>query len=576
MDKLLDVLLLGRRRFHELGPRSRAVLSQLPLNLTLLLVAGVLAFADPHVLAEPLFLAGQVLALVILLLCAVLPWRRLPDWSVLAIPLVDFIPVGLVRSGATGILAGLGLLAVFPVMWLAGAGRRPRLIVALCAFASLVMVWTPLLALGGAAPHSFVAELIVPLMLVAVAVAMSVMTLSGIAQQERVEELLARSETRERLLDTVLDTVDVGVAVVDASGTNVFMNSRQRQLYVAALPPGATSAQEEDLLVYRDGTNELVPPEERPLGRAIAGAEFTHEVYRLGRGPEARTVSISAREFVDAAGVRAGTVLACADVTEVVAAVRARDSFLAAMSHEFRTPLTSLLGYAELLQEDSSLSPAARSDLLVMSRNARHLRKMVDDILAASVEGSSPGVQRTGLDLARLVRQAAVSAAPDAESRGIAMDVEDDGELPIVGDKTGIVRILDNLVSNALKYSEAGATVTLTTQREGDWAVCQVRDEGIGIPAEDLDRIFTRFQRSSSALRSGIPGTGLGLALAHEVASQHGGRLECASEVGVGSVFTLRLPLAGTAADPEHAAPETSTEASIASGRDGSPDQSAD
>ncbi len=549
MDKLLDVLLLGRRRFRALGPRATAVLSQLPLNLTLLLVAATLVFADPQALTLPTFVAGQVAALIILLLCAAVPWGRLPDWWVLVIPLLDFVAVGLVRSGAAGVLSGLGLLAVFPVMWLAGAGRRPRLIVAVCAFASLLMVWTPLLIIGDHAPHTFVAELVVPLMLVSVAVAMSVLTLSGIAQQERVEELLARSETRQRLLDTVLDTVDVGVLVIDDSGTDVFMNSRQRQLYLTALPPGADRATEPELLIYRDGSDALVPAAERPLGRAIAGEELNHEVFRLGRGPQARTVSISAREFRDAAGTRAGAVLACTDVTEVVAAVRARDSFLAAMSHEFRTPLTSLLGYAELLQEDESLSAAARSDLVVMSRNARHLRKMVDDILAASIEGSSPDVQRTKLDLARLVRQAAASAAPDAESRGIALRIEGDGELPVNGDKTGVVRVLDNLVSNALKYSESGSSVTLITERDGEWAVCRVQDEGIGIAPEDLKRIFTRFQRGSSALRSGIPGMGLGLALAHEVAALHGGRLECTSEIGVGSVFTLRLPLAGTGHD---------------------------
>jgi signal transduction histidine kinase len=255
-------------------------------------------------------------------------------------------------------------------------------------------------------------------------------------------------------------------------------------------------------------------------------------------------VSVSAREFLDAAGERGGMVLACSDVTEVIGAVRARDSFLSAMSHEFRTPLTSLLGYAELLQDDTSLGPAARADLQVMSRNARHLRKMVDDILAASVEGSSVETQRTRLDLARLLRQAAASAVPEAEGRGIALRVVADGDLPVLGDRTGLVRILDNLVSNALKYSEAGTSVLMTAEREGRTAVCRIEDQGLGIAPEDLGRIFSRFQRTDAARRAGIPGTGLGLALAREVAEQHGGRLEVASELGVGSVFTLRIPLA--------------------------------
>jgi signal transduction histidine kinase len=119
-----------------------------------------------------------------------------------------------------------------------------------------------------------------------------------------------------------------------------------------------------------------------------------------------------------------------------------------------------------------------------------------------------------------------------------------DGDLPVLGDRTGLVRILDNLVSNALKYSEAGTSVLMTAERDGRTAVCRIEDQGLGIAPEDLGRIFTRFQRTDAARRAGIPGTGLGLALAREVAEQHGGRLEVASELGVGSVFTLRIPLA--------------------------------
>jgi signal transduction histidine kinase len=105
------------------------------------------------------------------------------------------------------------------------------------------------------------------------------------------------------------------------------------------------------------------------------------------------------------------------------------------------------------------------------------------------------------------------------------------------------VRAIANLVSNALKYSEEGSKVVVTGERDDGWAVCTVEDEGIGIAPGDLQRVFTRFQRSSVAVRSGIPGTGLGLALAREVAVRNGGSLEVTSEVGVGSVFTLRLPL---------------------------------
>lgn len=544
VERVLDALLHAQNRFQRLDARRRVVISQLPLNVTLLLVAVVVLFTDRPAMERPGFVAGQAVALLILGLCLLVPWNRLPGWSILLVPVMDFIPLALVRSGIEGVLSGLGLLAVFPVMWLAGSGYRPRLAVAVSTLGSLLMVWTPLLAVGSTAPHNLVAEIVVPFMLLAVAIAMSVLTVSGMTQQRRVEELLAQSKTRERLLDTILDTVDVGVLVVDSSGKDVFMNAKQRQLFLAGLPDEASGADDSEVLLYRDGSDELLPLEQRPVARALAGDPISHELYRLGRGTDARMVSVSAREFLDAAGDRGGMVLACSDVTEVVVAVRARDSFLSAMSHEFRTPLTSLLGYAELLQDDTSLGPSARADLQVMSRNARHLRKMVDDILAASVEGSSVETQRTRLDLARLLRQAAASAMPEAEGRGIELRVVADDDLPVLGDRTGLVRILDNLVSNALKYSDTGTSVLMTAERDGRSAVCRIEDQGLGIAPEDLGRIFTRFQRTDAARRAGIPGTGLGLALAQEVAEQHGGRLEVASEVGVGSVFTLRIPLA--------------------------------
>ncbi|WP_334173027.1 sensor histidine kinase [Sinomonas sp.] len=543
MEKLLDVLLLGRIRFHELSMRGRVVLSQLPLNLTLLLICILIALIDAPELSDPGFLTAQASALALLALAASLPWDRIPYGWFLAVPVLDFIPIGILRYSTESTLAGLGILAVFPTMWLAGSGYRPRIMVTLGGVAALLMVWAPLFLSGKAQPHDLAANLLIPFMLLAIGVGTSVMTLSGMGQQARVEELLERTENRERLLNTVLDTVDVGVLVLDDHGQNTYLNAKERQLYLISLPEDVQTTLESELLIYHEGTDELVPTERRPLARVLSGESLEHEVYQLGHGPEARTVSVSGRQFSDASGKTAGTVLASTDVTEVVAAVHARDKFLAAMSHEFRTPLTNILGYAELLQDDPSLSPAGKSDLQIMMRNARHLNHMVDDILAASLTGAEAAGIRLPLDLSELVRQASDSFSPEAANSGITLALSIETALPILGDRTGLVRVLNNLISNALKYSPSGTSVTLTAREEGAWAVCEVADEGLGIAPEDMSRLFTRFQRSDAALRSGIPGTGLGLALAKEVAEQHGGELECTSEVGVGSVFTLRLPL---------------------------------
>ncbi|ASN52623.1 hypothetical protein CGQ25_11480 [Sinomonas sp. R1AF57] len=538
------MLLLGRARFHELGMRGRVILSQIPLNLTMLLVCLVAAVAGPEELGDPRFVAGQGMALALFAACVALPWAKLPYGLFLVIPFLDFVPIGFVASSASDTLSGLGLLGVFPVMWIAGSGFRPRIFVPLAGAAALLTIWAPVLLSGAATPHSLVARVVGPFILLAIGVGTSVMTLSAMAQQARVQELLERTETREQLLDTVLETADVGILVLDGEGKGMLANERHAEVYSAATPAeGAPLDAEPGMLAYREGPDGTVRWEERGLERVLSGTHVESELYRLGKGPGARVVSISARSFHNHAGRLGGTVVATSDVTDVVSAVRARDRFLSTMSHEFRTPLGNILGYAEMVLEDSGLSDSSRSDLEVIVRNANHVNQMVEDILAASVTGEDASAIRLPVDLAELVRAASDSSRAEASRKGISLTATASAVLPVLADRTGLVRVLDNLVSNALKYSASGTAVRLTALREGPWAVCRVEDAGIGIAADEMEHVFTRFGRSSAALDSEVPGTGLGLALAKEVVEQHGGTIECTSRVGVGSTFTVRLPL---------------------------------
>lgn len=543
MTHVLEVLLPGWRGLDRLGPRGRIVLGQLPLNLAVLLMAPVLAVAAPGRLFDPLFVLGQGSALAVLGLSAAVPWARLPHAAFLAVPFLDFIPVAALRAATTDTLAGVGLLAVFPVMWLAVSRYRPRAVVPLGAAAVLAMVWAPLLAEDRAAPTALAAQLAVPAMMLVIGAATSVMAAGLQAQADRAEELAHRSEARQRLLEAVLETVDVGVAVLDPQGSEVLVNARLRALRRSA-PPEAPGA---GMPLRREGSPAPLAPAERPVARAAAGEEFSHEVFRLGVGAKARSVSVAARQFPDPDGGRGGAVLAYSDITDVLAAVKAREGFVAAMSHEFRTPLTSIVGYTELLQDEPGLAPDVRSDLRVVTRNARHLQKMVEDVLAAATGGALEAAP-TRLDLALLARDAAASAAREAEDRGIRLVLRTQ-PAPVLGDATGLTRVLENLLSNALKYSPPGTEVAITARRDGDWAVVSVQDQGIGMSPEDAQRAFERFHRGDQARRSGVPGTGLGLALANEVALGHGGRLECTSALGAGSTFTLRIPTAAPAPD---------------------------
>jgi hypothetical protein len=138
-------VLLGQRRFHDLNLPAKVVLSQLPLNATMILVCGIAASVQIGELTDAGFVGAQALALFLLALCAVVPWERLPKRAFLVIPLLDFIPVGILRASTEDLLQGLGLLAVFPMMWLAGSGYRPAVMVPLGTAATFAMVWTPTL-----------------------------------------------------------------------------------------------------------------------------------------------------------------------------------------------------------------------------------------------------------------------------------------------------------------------------------------------------------------------------------------------------------------------------------------------
>ena len=234
MDKVLSYLTLNTRQFHELTMRLRVVLSQLPLSLTVVLVVVIGALFHRDLFGSPHFLLGLALNAVLLVLCFAVPWDRLPYGSFLIIPLLDFIPIGLMRHGAGTIITGVGLLTVFPVVWLAASGLLPRTLLAIAFLASVGIVWAPVF-LGGTevTSQALTQSLLLPFIMFAIGLTIRVMTASMMTQQRAVEEkdaelqkLLEESARRERLLHTVVNSVDIGLLAVDESGSPVLVNRK--------------------------------------------------------------------------------------------------------------------------------------------------------------------------------------------------------------------------------------------------------------------------------------------------------------------------------------------------------------
>lgn len=226
---------------------------------------------------------------------------------------------------------------------------------------------------------------------------------------------------------------------------------------------------------------------------------------------------------------------------------RLKDEFVALVSHELRTPLTSILGYISALQRGrAGVMPAEQRQLLdVAERNAKRLLGMIGDLLmAAKADAGKLELEEEPLELGALALQAVQSARPHAEERNVRLELAPGPALPIVADRARLIQVLDNLISNSIKFTPEGGTVSVALSAGPESAVIEVRDDGIGIPAAEQAQLFQRFFRASTATKREIPGSGLGLSIVRTIVVLHRGAIECRSAEGEGTTFVVTLPLA--------------------------------
>ena len=226
---------------------------------------------------------------------------------------------------------------------------------------------------------------------------------------------------------------------------------------------------------------------------------------------------------------------------------RLKDEFVATASHELRTPLTSLSGYLEMSLDpaEGPLSPTRETHLRIAQRNADRLAALVDQLLFLARADSHPlALHRQPVDLGGILNEAAETARPAASAKNITLEVAADPLPEVLADRPQVLRVADNLVANAVKFTPDGGSVRLTARRDGDTAVLGVADTGLGIPRAEQSELFNRFFRGTNAIEKAIPGSGLGLAISQVIAEAHGGTIELESTPGAGSTFRLVLPLA--------------------------------
>jgi len=365
---------------------------------------------------------------------------------------------------------------------------------------------------------------------------------------------LLRESTNQ--LASVIDAVtEQSIIATDRTGRiEVFNAGAQKMLKMAAHDALGRSITQfhvsEELIVDdSDGAGRQVTPFSALITGVVDGkARLGDWTYVSRDGAELR-VQIAVTARLDAGNDVDGFLFVATDVTQDREQARMKDEFVNLISHELRTPLSSILGYLELVldDEDNPLSVEQIKYLGTIERNANRLLRLVSDLLfTAQVEAGRFHLLEQEVDVHALVRASLDTAAPVAVTRGVRLQLSASRqELTVWGDPVRLGQAVDNLLSNAVKFTPAGGRVAVTIGVLGDddeFVSISVSDTGIGIPAEELDRLFARFFRASTATKNAIPGIGLGLTITRAIAVAHGGRVGVASTVGEGTSFALELP----------------------------------
>lgn len=334
------------------------------------------------------------------------------------------------------------------------------------------------------------------------------------------------------LLLAALDELHQGVLVLDRDGIEVFRNHAAER-YRDARHADAVVAGALDALVSRALTGERC---ERELQLHSPPRAVVH-LKAVPIGPADEMLGVAA--FVN-------------DVSEMHRVESVRRDFVANVSHELKTPIGALEVLAETLVAEDD--PAVTRPLAErMVKEAERLGRIVDDLLDLSLIETQEAPPRAPVSLEALVEDAVDQLRPAAAAAGINLQVHPGATGALVScDRRQVLSALANLIDNAVKYSEAGSPVTVSTAVLGDKVEVCVRDAGIGIPSRDLERIFERFYRVDQARSRDTGGTGLGLSIVRHVARAHGGEITVESVEGQGSTFRFVLPL-----EPESAALRT-------------------
>jgi len=363
-----------------------------------------------------------------------------------------------------------------------------------------------------------------------------------ITHRKQAEAELERERT---LMTAVLDQLPVGVIIAEApSGRLIRGNARMERICRHTIHQSNEAADECDCQLFRhDGTP--YSPEELPLARVLAGGDIIidEEIQLQDEGSNPQVILMSATPVRDQHKKPIAVVVVSHDITAIKELDHAKDEFLAILSHELKTPLTCILGWAEFALDQSSVDTLGQA-MAIIYRNARRQQRLIDELLDMSrLQHRRMDCVMEQTDLGRLTCLAVDRVMEAAEKAGVALALAPFGEaLPINADPRRIALCIDHLLNNGIKFTSSGGKVFISCRHDRNKAVLTIRDTGRGIAPDVLPTVFTPFLQLDRD--EAVGGLGLGLAIVRGITELHHGRVTAASPgLDQGSTFTIELPL---------------------------------
>ena len=363
----------------------------------------------------------------------------------------------------------------------------------------------------------------------------------------RTQELLGEVTAERDRLNRIIVGASDGIALLDADGAVDVWNPAMEEL--TGVKTAQALGHRVDSVLSGEGLDGATIDPAAPLREATPDeptsiVEMT--VEHAGGGK--KTVKIRHTALFDGDGVLSGDAIVVDDVTRERETERLKDDFLARVSHELRTPLTPIKGYAQTMQRRGmQMAPEKRDEVLTMIvERATHMETMIDDLLvvsqgSAAAQNPAGRVRKEPVDVSGVCRHLTESYAKEDRSRVLQLS-DSEEKVIALADAPRLNQVLDALLSNAFKFSEPGSLVELTVRKKEGRVLVSVTDEGRGIPADHLARIFERFHRVEDPMVMETGGMGLGLFIARSLARAMQGDVSVETRLGEGSTFTIDLP----------------------------------